>query len=50
MKGGSKPRTMKPRVVSRGKKPPESGITKGKEPSQTQFQKELSTWDKKYPR
>lgn len=40
----------KPRVVSRGKKPPESGVTKGKEPSQTQFQKELSTWDKKYPR
>ncbi len=38
------------RIVSKGKTPPQSGVTKGKTPSQTEFQKELSTWDKKYPR
>ncbi len=38
------------KVISKGKKPPQSGITKGKTPSQTEFQKDLSTWGKKYPR
>lgn len=52
MKQSHFPRTggRKPKVISKGKKPPQSGVTKVKMPSQTEFQKELSTWDKKYPR
>lgn len=34
-------------IVSKGKKPPESGITKGKTPSKTALQKFLDKWPPK---
>jgi hypothetical protein len=36
-----------PRVISKGKKPPESGVTKGKMPQKTEFQKLLEGWPPK---
>lgn len=37
----------RPRITSRGKKPPEDGITKGKTPSKTALQKFLDQWPPK---
>jgi len=34
----------KPRVVSKGSKPPEDGVKKGKKPKKTEFQKLLEKW------
>ncbi len=42
----SKP-SRRPRVVSKGKKPPEGGVTKGKTPAKTAFQKLLEKWPSK---
>lgn len=35
------------KVISHGKKPPESGITKPKKPAETLFQKLLKKWPPK---
>ncbi len=37
----------RPRVVSKGKKPSEEGVTKGKKPAKTSFQKLLEKWPSK---
>lgn len=37
----------RPRVVNKGKPPPEGGVTKGKMPKKTSFQKLLEGWPPK---
>lgn len=46
MKGKSAPRGRN-KVVSKGGKAPANGITKGKQPSETTFQKLLKGWPPK---
>jgi hypothetical protein len=45
MKARKGPSTKK--VISRGGKAPEGGITKGKTPKETEFQKDLKNWPPK---
>ena len=37
----------KTRVISKGAKPPEGGVKKGKKVKKTEFQKLLERWDRK---
>lgn len=43
----ARPTKGRSKVISHGKKPPEGGVTKGKMPKETTFQKELKKWPPK---